>query len=398
VIGLLAWLLVPAQTVLVATPRGERAIPVVRERGATALAAPLLARSLGLTLSVEPGASRATVELGGAAFVFHVGAPFARVGGVVCPLVGDAYVARDTLFLPLTWLADCVPRVLATRYRWDAAAARLEERGAPASAPRASAPAPTPDAASTGAANPLTGLRQRHVIVIDPGHGGPDPGNPGRHVPGGLVEKDIVLSIAKFLRAELMRRGLTASLTRQTDTLIELADRGALCRGECDLFVSIHVNAMPPGGRGERVSGGETYFLSDAQTEDQERVAAMENDALRFETDAPAGPLGFILRDLQLNEYLRESARLAELVQARVARVHPGGDRGVQQAAFMVLTTARRPAILVETGFATNPTDGVFLASSLGQHRLAGAIAEGIVAYLLEFERKLTVGAPAGRR
>jgi N-acetylmuramoyl-L-alanine amidase len=104
------------------------------------------------------------------------------------------------------------------------------------------------------------------------------------------------------------------------------------------------------------------------------------------------------LRDLQLNEYLRESARLAELVQARVARVHPGGDRGVQQATFMVLTTARRPAILVETGFATNPTDGAFLASALGQHKLAGAIAEGIVAYLLEFERKLTVGAPAGGR
>jgi N-acetylmuramoyl-L-alanine amidase len=400
VIALLAWLLVPAQTVLVATPRGERAVPVVRERGATAVAAPLLARPLGLTLTVEPGASRATVQLGGAAFVFHVGAPFARVGGVVCPLVGDSYVARDTLFLPLTWLADCVPRVLATRYRWDAAAARLEERAAPAAAPApvASAPAPTPGAASAGAANPLTGLRQRHVIVIDPGHGGPDPGNPGRHVPGGLVEKDIVLSIAKFLRAELMRRGLTASLTRQTDTLIDLADRGALCRGECDLFVSIHVNAMPPGRRGERVSGGETYFLSDAQTEDQERVAAMENDALRFETDAPAGALGFILRDLQLNEYLRESARLAELVQARVARVHPGGDRGVQQAAFMVLTTARRPAILVETGFATNPTDGAFLASALGQHKLAGAIAEGIVAYLLEFERKLTLGAPAGGR
>jgi len=70
----------------------------------------------------------------------------------------------------------------------------------------------------------------------------------------------------------------------------------------------------------------------------------------------------------------------------------------VQQAAFMVLTTARRPAILVETGFATNRTDGAFLASSLGQHKLASAIAEGIVAYLLEFERKLAVVAPAGGR
>src|SRR2546426_11115779 len=106
----------------------------------------------------------------------------------------------------------------------------------------------------------------------------------------------------------------------------------------------------------------------------------------------------FRSRDLQLNEYLRESARLAELVQERVAVVHPGGDRGVQQAGFMVLTTARRPAILVETGFATNATDGAFLASALGQHKLASAIADGIVAYLLEFERKLAVRAPAGGR
>jgi len=369
------------------------------ERGA-AVAAPLLARPLGLTVTEEVGGSRATVQLGGAVFVFQLGAPFARAGAAICALVGDPYIARDTLFLPLPWLSDCVPRVLAARYRWDAGAARLEELAAPvaASATAASAPVPT---AAVAAPNPVTGLRLHHVIVIDPGHGGPDPGNPGRHVPGGFVEKDIALAVGRLLRAELIRRGITASLTRQTDTLIDLADRGAFCRAECDLFVSIHVNAMPPGRRGERVSGVETYFLSDAKTEDQERVAKMENDALRFETETPAGapgPLGYILRDLQLNEYLRESARLAELVQGRVAVVHPGGDRGVQQAGFMVLTTARRPAILVETGFATNPTDGAFLASALGQHKLASAIADGIVAYLLEFERKLAVGAPAGGR
>jgi len=201
-----------------------------------------------------------------------------------------------------------------------------------------------------------------------------------------------------LLRAELTRRGIAALLTRTSDTLIDLADRGAFCRAECDLFVSIHVNAMPAGRSVERTSGVETYFLSDAKTEDQERVAKMENDALRFES-TPAGgsrgPLDFILKDLQLNEYLRESARLAELVQDKVVAIHPGGDRGVQQAGFMVLTTARRPAILVEAGFATNRTDGAFLASSLGEHKIASAIADGVVAYLLEFERKL-VAAPAG--
>src|SRR5438552_316274 len=113
---------------------------------------------------------------------------------------------------------------------------------------------------------------------------------------------------------------------------------------------------------------------------------------------AATGPLRFILRGLQLNDDLRESSQLAQLVQDSAARIRPGGDRGVQQAAFMVLTTARRPAILVETGLATNRTDGAFLASSLGQHKIASAIADGIVAYLLELERKLAIAAPARGR
>ncbi|HUL50656.1 MAG TPA: N-acetylmuramoyl-L-alanine amidase, partial [Gemmatimonadales bacterium] len=283
-------------------------------------------------------------------------------------------------------------QVFKDRYHWDDTAARLEELPVPAAA--------AVSALLSNAPNPLTGLRLRHTILVDPGHGGADPGNPGLYFPDGLVEKDITLNVAKLLRAELIRRGLDARLTRTRDTLIDLADRGGFCSGDCDLFVSIHVNSMPRGQHQSAASGVETYFLSDAKTEDQRRVAQMENDAIRFETEASnvsSGDLGFILRDLQANEYLRESARLAQLVQQRVSLVHPGGDRGVQQAGFMVLTTARRPAILVETGFATNRTDAAFLASSLGQHKVASAIADGIVAYLLEFERKLSGMTAAGR-
>jgi len=384
----LLFIVAPPHTVVIVTPRGETIVPLSTERGSSAVAAPLLAGPLGLTAAIE--GSRATVSLGGAVFVFQLGAPFVRVGGVVYGLVGEPYVARDTLFLPLHWLADCVPRALGARYHWNAVATRLEEL------PVAGTVVATPPMAP--APNPLTGLRHHHAVVIDPGHGGADPGNPGRFFSGGLVEKDITLAVARLLRAELTRRGIAAQLTRTSDTLIDLADRGAFCRAECDLFVSIHVNAMPAGRSVERTAGVETYFLSDAKTEDQERVAKMENDALRFES-TPAGgsrgPVDYILKDLQLNEYLRESARLAELVQDKVVAIHPGGDRGVQQAGFMVLTTARRPAILVETGFATNRTDGAFLASSLGEHKIASAIADGIVAYLLEFERR-RVDGPAG--
>lgn len=367
-------ILVPQQ-VLIATPRGQVHIPISLERGAAAVAAPLLTGPLALTAAIEGTDVR--VQLGDREFRFDLDAPYVSCHGTVYPLVGAPYVLRDTLFLPLDWLSGHVPRVLGTRYRWDPAASRLEELGP----------------------HPVTGLFLPHTVVVDPGHGGVDPGNPGLHFPGNLTEKDITLIIGRLLATELERRGLNVVLTRTTDTLIDIADRPLYCRSDCDLFVSIHVNSMPPGRRQGRVNGVETYFLSDAKTEDQKRVAQMENDALRFETVATVasanGPLAFILRDLQLNEYLRESARLAQLVQGRVAAVHPGENRGVQQGPFLVLAAARRPAILVEAGFATHRGDGAFLASLRGQRQVARAIADGIVTYLLEFERKLAIGGPA---
>jgi N-acetylmuramoyl-L-alanine amidase len=225
--------------VIVVTSRGASVIPVSVERGAPAVAAVLLVEPLGMTVSVT-GAS-ATVILGGTTFVFQLGAPFARAGQVVCALGGAPYVARDTLFLPLPWLAECLPRTLAPRYRWEARTGRLV-----VSAPPAVAILRPP--------NPVTGLRLRHTVVVDPGHGGPDPGNPGVYFPGRLAEKDITLAIGRLLRAELIRRGIDVVMTRSTDTLIDLGDRGAYCSNACDLFVSVHVNSMPPGRRQSRAS------------------------------------------------------------------------------------------------------------------------------------------------
>lgn len=391
--------LIPQQ-VLIATPRGQVSIPVTTERGAAAVSGVLLAQPLGLTMSLDGSALRVT--LSEQIFEFDLQSPFVRHAGAAYPLVGAPYVARDTVFLPLQWLTGHVPRLLASRYHWNPWLARLDEvvpaPPAPIVATRPAVPALPPP--SIAAPNPLTGLRLAHTVVVDPGHGGIDPGNPGMYFPRGLTEKDITLGIGRVLRAELQRRGLTVVLTRATDTLIDLASRPTFCRADCDLFVSIHINSMPAGRRQTQVNGVETYFVSDAKTEDQQRVAEMENDALRFETAATGqtgGPLGFILNDLQLNEYLRESARLAELVQGKVAAVHPGEDRGVQQGPFLVLAAARRPAILVEAGFATHRQDGAFLASTPGQQKIATAIADGIVAYLVEFERKLAIGSGGGQ-
>ena len=193
--------LIPHQ-VLIATSRGQANIPVTTESGSAAVAAVLLARPLGLTVSLDGAAARVT--LGDGAFDFDVGSPFFRYAGAAYPMVGAPYIARDTLFLPLHWLADYVPRLLASRYRWDPWLARLDERPA----------APPPPAVAVATPNPITGLRLPHTIVVDPGHGGVDPGNPGLTLPRGITEKDITLGIGKLLRAELVRRGLNVVLTR----------------------------------------------------------------------------------------------------------------------------------------------------------------------------------------
>jgi N-acetylmuramoyl-L-alanine amidase len=422
-IALLLILATLPETVQVATPRGTVRIPISRERGAS-VAAPLLAGPLGLAVVLE--GSRAVVVVNGAGFVFALDSPFARIGTQTCQLVNESYVARDTLFLPLVWLTDCLPRVFQDRFQWDPIAGILTEQapadgkvatvgsaGSVAGAPAVQASEPTPPPATVAEPvkvapppvarasvrakpNPITGLRLPHVVVIDPGHGGVDPGNPyRRYFPAGVYEKDINLSIAKLVRTELRERGITANLTRTTDTLIALRDRPTFCRAECDLFVSLHVNSMGSGPRARVANGVETYFLSAARTDDQRRVLEMEDDAIRFETPAvraAEGDVANILADLQQNEYMRESARLAQLVQHQVATSVPGDDRGVQQAPFLVLRAARRPAVLVETGFSSNRQDGTFLASAQGQRKIAKAIADGVVAFLLEFEHKLAVG------
>jgi N-acetylmuramoyl-L-alanine amidase len=216
-----------------------------------------------------------------------------------------------------------------------------------------------------------------------------------------MTEKDVTLSVSLLLRDELLRRGVGVRMTRSTDTLIDLSDRGRFCAQSCDLFVSIHVNSLKTRPGFTNTRGFETYFLAEAKTEDAARVAQMENEAVRYEASAPGrggngSDLDFIIKDLQLNEHLRESARAAELVQEALEPVHGGENRGVRQAGFMVLTTARRPAILVELGYSTNPSDARLLTSPYSQRTLATALADAVVAYLLGYERKTGIAADSG--
>jgi N-acetylmuramoyl-L-alanine amidase len=121
-------------------------------------------------------------------------------------------------------------------------------------------------------------------------------------------------------------------------------------------------------------------------------VAAMENEAIRFETTADASrddPLGFIIRDMAQNEHLRESSRLAELINGGMKAIHPGPNRGVKQAGFVVLVTAYMPAVLVEIGFGTNRAEADYMTDPSQQAKLADTIADAVVRYLAQYERKV---------
>ena len=384
---MLAALLAP-MVVLVSSARGDIRVPVrLDPQAGPVLAAPVLLGALGGHATTGDG--WADVIVGSRTFHFILGAPLYRLDGKLQLLVGSASVRRDTLQLPIQFVSEVLPRTLAGRFRYDARQARLVD-----AAPVVLAAKDTPRDPNRLA----NGLRRGHVVTIDAGHGGVDPGNPGLFFPGGLKEKDVTLQLSMLVREELLQRGVGVILTRRTDTLIDLRSRGGYCRDDCDLFVSLHVNSLPRRPGYQRVRGFETYFLAEAKTEDAARVARMENEAIRFEgsgeSGEQAGGLDFILKDLQLNEHLRESARAAELVQSYLQETHTGPDLGVKQAGFMVLTTARRPAILIETGYSTNPEDARLLTSRASQRNLAASIADAVVAYLLEYERKIGLAPP----
>lgn len=237
--------------------------------------------------------------------------------------------------------------------------------------------------------------KAKRVVIVDAGHGGPDN---GMHGPIGgkfrILEKDITLSVSKRLAHTLEERGMDVVMTRSTDTLIALSDRGRIAnQRKGDLFISIHVNAANPNWKDPGGARGyETYFLAEAKTEDAKRVAQMENDVVRFETSSGPAPsddaLGFILNDMAQNEHLRESSDLAELIQERLGKSHPGPSRGVKQAGFRVLVTAYMPAVLVEIGFGTNPAEAAYINSAAGQEKISNAVADAAVEYLARYERR----------
>jgi N-acetylmuramoyl-L-alanine amidase len=225
------------------------------------------------------------------------------------------------------------------------------------------------------------------TIVIDPGHGGHDPGASG---PTGLQEKEITLDIAKRVAALVQEElGVKAVLTRTRDQFLSLRERTAFAnRQKGDLFVSIHANAAP----GATATGTETYFLSSEATDNAARAAAaFENKVIALEPGPRGGSrdlLRSILWDLTQSEFQQESSRLAEAIEDSLDKALRQPSRGVKQAPFYVLGGAAMPAVLVEMGFLTNPQEEPRLRDDGYRDRIARAIAAGLAAYKRHYDQK----------
>lgn len=215
-------------------------------------------------------------------------------------------------------------------------------------------------------------------VVIDPGHGGHDPGAVGL---SGLQEKDVVLSIGLKLREKLRQElGLDVVMTRATDVFIPLEERTAIAnKVNADLFVSIHANAAP----NRNAAGIETYYLNLAKTEKVAQLAAKENGTSLEKVST----LQAILFDLMANYKLNDSAHLAEEVQRQLHKTlktaYPDTKSlGVKQGPFYVLVGATMPSILVETAFISNSTEETHMRDSAFHDLAAEGILDGISGYI----------------
>lgn len=223
-------------------------------------------------------------------------------------------------------------------------------------------------------------LENFDCVVIDPGHGGRDPGAVG---PAGTFEKNRTLEIALMVR-DLLRVRLPhvrVVMTRTTDEYVSLGARTRMANlNRADLFVSIHCNAST----NREAFGSETFFLSRARTSDARTVELLENQVVEMddETVSPEDPLSFILADMAQSIFLYNSSSLASAIQERLAASFPESrNRGVKQAGFYVLRGAYMPSVLVEVAFISNPGQERSLLSLDFRFRAAQAIVDAIVAY-----------------
>jgi N-acetylmuramoyl-L-alanine amidase len=226
------------------------------------------------------------------------------------------------------------------------------------------------------------GAQRMKKVVIDPGHGGIETGAKGKF---GNLEKDVTLSIALKLKALIERNmAFQVVLTRDRDMDVSVETRSAVANNQkADVFISIHTN----GSRLKAAEGSETFFLSTGETTDEEirRLAYLENNSSRLEDHmdkTSEQDVKMILWDMAQTAYIRQSSRLAEMIQTELNSLLGTRNRGIKQAPFKILTGVACPAVLIEAAFISNPEEEKKLASERFQTSVAEAIYRGLAKYL----------------
>ncbi|OGS40828.1 MAG: hypothetical protein A2506_04905 [Elusimicrobia bacterium RIFOXYD12_FULL_66_9] len=248
----------------------------------------------------------------------------------------------------------------------------------------ASSTAPAPVSVTAPTAPPAVAQAQkprRRIVVIDPGHGGKDPGAIGTR---GTYEKTVNLAVALELAKVLRERGdMDVVLTREDDVFVPLSDRSAKANDlEADIFVSLHCNAH----RNRRENGFEVYSVSETASDPAaEELAAAENAALKLEGKRPEDELAKqVLLAMTKTEMVNESPQLAVFAERGIAKRAEVDDRGAKQAGFYVLRGTHAAAILVEMAFLSHPKD----EAKLGSRRFRRKVAEGVAAGIADYARK----------
>ncbi|MGH7905995.1 MAG: N-acetylmuramoyl-L-alanine amidase family protein [Candidatus Binataceae bacterium] len=259
--------------------------------------------------------------------------------------------------------------------------AKRAETPAASSMEYAALRAPAPPSAN-GTRNTAVNNGRRPIVVIDPGHGGFDPGT---EIGAPIIEKTVALRISLKLADALIARGIDARLTRNADTFVTLAGRTKIANQDrADLFISIHLNSSPD----PDAAGIETYYLNNTTDRATIRLAHMENASGGGRYGAPpAADLNYILSDLRQQYKAVESASLARMIETSAVRDLDAGlgirinELGAKQGPFYVLVGAAMPAVLVECGFLSNRAEAQRLVSPRYQQLLAGGIADAVVEY-----------------
>ena len=222
------------------------------------------------------------------------------------------------------------------------------------------------------------------TVVIDPGHGGHDPGCLG----SGSQEKHIALAIGKKLSAIISAQfpDIKVILTRETDEFIPLYERAAIAnRNNADLFISIHCNFMPGSSA---TKGTETYVMGLHTAGQNLEVAKRENEAILLEENYaqnydfdPNSPEAHIMLSMFQHAFLEQSILFAEKVEEHINGSAGRRSRGVKQAGFVVLKATTMPSVLIETGFLSNKEEEGFLSTPEGQAAVANSISQAFAAY-----------------